>query len=545
MNRRYRPPRKKSNHTLPLAAAGLTVGALLLWGLFAKGQDIITFFKGQTVIVASNEEANQNLERLLGDLAGDKARLLELAENSRSRLGWIKNADTQRQFRWILLSRLVDKGQWAEAVRILPEVESLAPVEGLDRLAVAATEHGDFELQLRLDRELQDKLMNSPEYTELLLRSIRRTAETCIRMQRNDEAVKAIARLDAPGVLVRLVSPELAAEAAALQMMRASVCAVKDPVLQMTRNILEQAKWPLCPATSQLMLEEVTSALRDNPNLPQHTLKEIEEKLLRCRDAMLEYPDKEHRLPQCYLLLGELRHRLGNHEGCAQALSLAAAFAEGYGEMTPELLTRIARIRSRANEVRGNTQEAVRDYRYLLDHEKDAAEIMRVLTYLATHTDGEEKIALLSRSWEMMLQNPALVKKDSDFRSRIAHELAEYYTQKQEYNNALKWVQECTRMVEEVNPDLTNGKTLRARLNLALAQRKAQQDIVCFRTLRSIQSSIDQMSEEDKERLEKAEQGLYRTTMRELSRTCLLLGDKTTAKAFARKIREDLPEKVR
>ena len=545
MNRRYRPPRKKSNHTLPLAAAGLTVGALLLWGLFAKGQDIITFFKGQTVIVASNEEANQNLERLLGDLAGDKARLLELAENSRSRLGWIKNADTQRQFRWILLSRLVDKGQWAEAVRILPEVESLAPVEGLDRLAVAATEHGDFELQLRLDRELQDKLMNSPEHTELLLRSIRRTAETCIRMQRNDEAVKAIARLDAPGVLVRLVSPELAAEAAALQMMRASVCAVKDPVLQMTRNILEQAKWPLCPATSQLMLEEVTSALRDNPNLPQHTLKEIEEKLLRCRDAMLEYPDKEHRLPQCYLLLGELRHRLGNHEGCAQALSLAAAFAEGYGEMTPDLLTRIARIRSRANEVRGNTQEAVRDYRYLLDHEKDAAEIMRVLTYLATHTEGEEKIALLSRSWEMMLQNPALVKKDSDFRSRIAHELAEYYTQKQEYNNALKWVQECTRMVEEVNPDLTTGKTLRARLNLALAQRKAQQDIVCFRTLRSIQSSIDQMSDADKERLEKAEQGLYRTTMRELSRTCLLLGDKTTAKAFARKIREDLPEKVR
>ena len=135
--------------------------------------------------------------------------------------------------------------------------------------------------------------------------------------------------------------------------------------------------------------------------------------------------------------------------------------------------------------------------------------------------------------------------KDSDFRSRIAHELAEYYTLRQEYNNALKWVQECTRMVEEVNPDLTTGKTLRARLNLAMAQRKAKQDIVCFRTLRSIQSSIDQMSDEDKARLDQAEQGLYRTTMRELSRTCLLLGDTTTAKAFARKIGEGLPEKVR
>ena len=137
MNRRYRPPRKKSNHTVPLAAAGLTVAALALWGLFAKGQDIILFFKGETIVVPSNAEANANLSRLLGDLSGDKARLLELAENSRARLGWIENADTQRQFRWFLMSRLVDKGLWQEAVRILPEVESLAPVEGLDRLAAA------------------------------------------------------------------------------------------------------------------------------------------------------------------------------------------------------------------------------------------------------------------------------------------------------------------------------------------------------------------------------------------------------------------------
>lgn len=545
MNRRYRPPRKKGNHTVPLIAVGLTLGALALWGLFAKGKDIILFFKGETIVVASNEEANANLSRLLADLSGDKSRLLELAENSRARLGWITNADTQRQFRWFLMSRLVDKGLWQEAVKILPEVESLAPAEGLDRLAVAAAEHGDYELQLRLDKGLQDKLVNSPEHTELLLRSIRRSAETCIRMQNNDEAVKAIARLDAPNVLARLREPELAAEAAALQMMRANVCAVKDPVLQMTRNILEQAKWPLCPATSQLMIEEVTTALRDNPNLPQHTLKEIEAKLLRCLEAMLAYPDKERKLPQCYLLLGELRHRTGNHDGCAQALTLAAAFAEGYGEMSPDLQIRIARIRSRANEARGNAQEAVRDYRYLLDFEKDPAEIMRVVTYLATHTDGEEKIQLLTRSWDMMQKNPELVKKDSDFRSRTAHELAAYYATKQDYANALNWVQECTRMVEEQNPDLTTGKTLRARLNLALAQRKANQDLACFRTLRSIQSSIDQMSEEDKGRLEQAEQGLYRTTMRELSRTCLLLGDKTTAKAFARKIREDLPEKVR
>ena len=71
MSRRYRPPRKKSNHTVPLVAAGLTVAALALWGLFAKGQDIILFFKGETIVGPSNAEANANLSRLLGDLSGD------------------------------------------------------------------------------------------------------------------------------------------------------------------------------------------------------------------------------------------------------------------------------------------------------------------------------------------------------------------------------------------------------------------------------------------------------------------------------------------
>ncbi|MBQ8901034.1 MAG: hypothetical protein IJY72_08755, partial [Akkermansia sp.] len=173
MYRRYRPRRKNTSPTLPLAAVGLTVAALIIWGIFAKGDDIIRFFKGETVVVHDNSEANDNLERLLADLSGDKARLLELAEDSKTRLGWIKNPETRRQFRWFLMSRLIDKGLWEEAVRILPEVEALAPVEGLDRLAAAALEHEDYDLQLRLDRQLQEKAISMPSATALLLRSIR------------------------------------------------------------------------------------------------------------------------------------------------------------------------------------------------------------------------------------------------------------------------------------------------------------------------------------------------------------------------------------
>lgn len=546
IHRRYRPSHKNNNgHALPLTAIGCTLAALLLGFVYAKGEDILTYFKGKTVIVASNKEANDNLTRLLGDLSGDKARLLELAEHSKARLGWIENDETRRQFRWFLMSRLVDKGQWEEAVRILPEVESLAPVEGLDRLAEAAKMHHDYELQLRLDRELQDKLVLMPEQTELLLRSIRRSAETCIRMNRADEAVKAIARLDIPAVIARLQDPKLAAEAAALQMLRADNCVVKEPVLQMVRNILEQAKWPLCPATSQLMLEEVTNTLRDNANLSQPALKEIEEKLLKCRDSMLEYPDREHRLPTCYTLLGELRFRLKDYEGCAQAISLATAFAEGYGEMKPEMRIKLCAMRFRANEARGAVNEAMQDCRYLLEHSNNPAEVLRCLSYLAEHSEGEEKIELLTRCWDMIQGNIALAKDDPDSLSRIAQELAAYYTGKEDYTNAIKWVTECNKMVVAANPDLSDGVALKSRYRLALLHRKAKNDGVAVRQLRDIVRDIEQLSEDDRAKLDNTDNAFYRNAVREMARTYLLMGDKDLARNWCKKARIDMPEKTR
>lgn len=543
MQRRYRKNRKQSNHALPAVAIGITLAALAIGGLFYKGEDILLYFKGQTIVVHSNKEANDNLSRLLSDLSGDKARLLELAENSSARLGWIENVDTRRQFRWFLMMRLVEKGQWDEALRILPEVESLAPVEGLNSLAQAALEHEDYELQLRLDAQLQNKLMNLPDRTALLLQSIRRYAETCIRMKRNDDAVHAITRLDAPAIMARLAAPHLATEAASLQMLRANICGVPEPVLQNVRNILEQAKWPLCPATSQLMLQEVSNALRDNPNIPSNSLKEIEEKLMRCRDSMLEYPDKEHKLPVCYTLLGEIRFRLQDYPGCAQALSLAAAFAEGYGEMTPDLQVKLRRLSSRANEARGAVSEAVQDCRYLLEHEKDSAEVLRCITFMGKHAEGEEKMELLMRCWNMMQENPALA--DNARKEEIIRELSSWYMQKEDYTNAAKWIEQSTRLIVANHPVLTDGKALQARLDLALVQRKAMLDTTAMRKLRDLKKEIDQMSDEDRAKLDAAAPKLYKSIVREFARSCLLVGDKTTAKALARSIKESIPEKKR
>lgn len=547
MQRRYKKNTRRTggNHTLPIVAVGVTLAALALGALYFKGGDIITYFKGQTIYVASNKEANDNLTRLLNELAGDKAQLLELAENSTTRLGWVENVDTRRRFRWILMTRLVDNGLWDEAVRILPEVESLALPEGLDRLAQAALEHEDYDLQLRLDSQLQAKLMNAPDQTRLLLRSIRRYAETSIRMKRNDDAVRAIARLDAPAILLRLADPELATDAADLQMTRAEICGVPEPVLQNVRNILEQAKWPHCPATAQLMLKEVDSAIRDNPNIAATPLKEIEQKLLHCRDAMLEYPDKDHRLPLCYTLLGEIRFRLKDYPGCAQALSLAAAFAEGYGEMTPALQIKLRRLSSRANEARGAIAEALQDCRYLLEHEKEPNETLRCLIFIAKHAEGEEKMDTLMRCWNMMEENPAIAKNNPDLRNSIIAEFSAWYASKEDYANAAKWVEQSTRVIEAAHPVLTDGKALKARLDLALMQRKAKQDMTALRALRDMKRDIDQMSKEDRAKLDAAAPQLFRTVVREFARSCLLIGDTYTAKALSRSIKEGLPEKRR
>ena len=527
MYRRYRPRRKNTgSHALPLAAVGLTAAALLIWGIFAKGDDIIRFFKGETILVHDNSEANDNLERLLADLSGDKSRLLELAEDSKTRLGWIKNADTRRQFRWFLMSRLIDKGQWDEAVRILPEVESLAPVEGLDRLAAAALAHEDYELQLRLDRQLQEKAINIPSATALLLRSIRRSADTYIRMHKNDEAVKVISRLEMSTVLARLADdPVLAAEAAELQMLRAEVSGVKEHALQMVRNILEAAHWPACPATAKLMLEEVSNTLRDNPTLSNVALKDIEAKLLRCRDSMLTFPDSEHKLPLCYTMLGELRFRMGEYDGCAQALTLAGAFAEGYGEMTSELQLRHCRLRSRANEARGAISEAMTDCRYLLEHEKDLVEVFRCLIRRA---------------------DAALAKGSPISRADIASSVAAYYVEQKDYPNAIKWITESVALTEAAHPDLTDGKALRARLELALIERKTgKNDWGAVVRLRDIVRAIESMSEDERARLDAADSKLYATAVREFARTYLFTGDTKLAKQVIRKIKESLPEKVR
>lgn len=546
MYRRYnRPNRKSTNYTVPLAALGFIIAAILLWVIWARGEAIINFFKGKTEYVADNSEANNNLARLLGDLSGDKAQLLALAENSKARLGWINDEVTRRQFRWILLTRLLDKGLWEDAIRILPEVEDLASPGNLERLAVMALQHEDYELQLRLDQKLQDIAITQPGETELLLRSIRRTAETCIKMHNSDEAVKAISRLDAPAVLARFSTPQLAAQAADLQMMRADASTVKEHALQLVRNILEQAQWPPCMATSRLMLEEVTTALRDNPSLTQSSLKEIETKLLHCRDALLDYSDKEHKLPQCYLILGELRMRMGNYDGCAQALTLANAFAEGYGQSTLEWQLQVGRLRAKANMARGAKVEAIQDCRFLAEHENSPENLMTALTYLSANVTGSEREQVLARLWSAMQAQPKATKADKEARYRIACEIARLNSENDAKDQAVKWGLEAMRAAQDAYPDISDGKALRASLTLALYQRKKQDDLLAVRRLRDIVKAIESMDEDLRKKLDATDKTLYATAVREYARTCLFTGDRPLAQVIIRKIKEDMPEKKR
>ena len=545
MNRRYRPNRRNTNYTTPIAIVCFVAAALLLWFILAKGESIVQYFKGETVVKYDSSEANARLDKLMADLSGDKARLLELANNASTRLGWINDDVTRRQVRWFLLERLLDMGLWDEAVSILPEVEDIASLPNLDRLAEAALDHSDYEMQLRLDLKLQEQAINRPTETELLLRSIRRTAETCLKMHKSDEAIKVISRLDAPAVLARFSTPELAAQAADLQMLRVDASTVKEHALQLVRNILEQANWPSCKATSRLMLEEVSTALRDNPALPQASLKEIETKLMRCRDALLDHADREHKLPECYLILGELRLRIGNYEGCAQALTLANAFAEGYGQSNLEWQLRVYRLRARANMARGAKVEALEDCRFLAEHESSPEGLMTALTYLSANVTGKERETVLARLWDTMKSQPKSTKADKEERARIAGEIMHLNIESGAMDQAVKWGVEAVKAAQAAYPVLSDGKALRMRLELALLYRRKKEDSASLRLLREIVKDIESLDETARQALDNADRNLYSTAVREQARTYLLMGDRDTAKNVVKKIKEGLPEKRR
>lgn len=545
MNRRYRANRRNNNYTVPIAVACFVAAALLLWLIVARGEAIVQYFKGETVVVNDNSVANERLDKLMADLSGDKAQLLEFSNNVSTRLGWIKDERTRRQMRWFLLERLLDNGLWDEALSILPDVETIATLPDLERLAEEALAHGDVELQLRLDHELQTQALKRPQETELLLNSIRRTAETCIKMQKHDEAVKVIALLDAPAVLARFTTPELAAQAADLQMMRVDASTVKEHALQLVRNILEQANWPSCKATSRLMLEEVSTALRDNPALPQASLKEIETKLMHCRDALLDHADREHKLPECYLILGELRLRMGNYEGCAQALTLANAFAEGYGQSNLDWQLSVYRLRARANMARNAKVEALEDCRFLAEHEKSPEGLMTALTYLSANVTGKERETVLARLWDTMKNQPKSTKADKEERARIAGEIMRINAESGAMDQAVKWGVEAVKAAQAAYPVLSDGKVLRMRLELALLYRKKKEDSASLRLLREIVKEIEAMDETARQALDGVDRNLYSTAVREQARTYLLMGDRDTAKNVVKKIKEGLPEKRR
>ncbi len=545
MNRRYRAGRRSGSFGLPTATAAVIGTALLLWLIWAKGESIIRYFEGETIYYADNSVANANLERLLADLSGNKAQLLSLAQESNTRLGWIKDGETRRRVRWILMYRLLDNDLWNEAVRILPEVEDLSSLPSLERLALAAQQHENFELQLHLDNKLQDAVIAGQGDTEMLLRSIRRTAETCIKMHDNDGAVKVISRLDAPTVLARLSTPALAAEAADLQMLRADVSTVKEHPLQLVRNILEQAKWPPCRATSRLMLEEVTSAFAEDMSFDRASLNEIEKKMLHCRDALLEYSDKEHKLPQCYLILGELRFRMEDYDGCVQALTLANAFAEGYGESDVNWQLRVVRLRAKANMARKAKGQALEDCRFLAEHETSLESLLPALTYLSTNCESKERESYLSRLWAVMQNQPNSTKASKEERARIAKDIFQLYAESGSLNDAVKWGEAALKAAQAAFPNMSDGRVLRTGLQLALMQRKKGEDSRALKQLRDIVRTIEEMDEATRENLDRADKELYKEAVREYARTCLFTGDRDTAKTLVRKIKETLPAKQR
>lgn len=544
IHKRFNPRRRGGKSHVPAIAGAIVILGLAIF-VFRKFDSIKQWFEPTIITEKSDEEANRRLDKLMGSLSGDRIAVLQLARDYTAKVAWIRDPKVRRQFEWILMNRLIELGEWKEARKILPGVISIANAAQLDAIAREAQRHEDYELQLQIERQIQEQQIDSKATIGYLLQSLQRSVATDLKLQRKENAIKSIARLDMPAVQARIETPAQAATAAALQLQRASLSEVKEPVYVQVRAILERANWPACPATSLLVMEEVRSTLAAESKLSPAALKELEAKMKKCIESMLASGDRNRSLPSCYMMLGDIRNRLGDAPGCVQALSLAGAFAEGFGEMTPELRLRIARVRSRANAARNAVEEALPDLRFLAERDTDPHERIRALLILAEHTRDAEQIEVLSQCWKELSETGAAYENRDAAMADIASRLAAHYMEENDYPRAAEWYDKTARLQEKLHPDLTEGSALQSRYQYAAAQLKAKNDGVAARGFIGVIRAIEGFSEEEDAVFKKNAPNLYKQAVRNLARAYLFLKERSLAKAVIKKIKEDLPDAVR
>lgn len=557
MYRRYRPKRKSSGHALPIAAVSLTLLTLLAWGYYAVGDDIAEYFKGKTVVVADATEANGNLRELMVGLYGPCHKLLELTDKRQTSLAWIADANERRLVTCALVTRLVDEGQSEKAKAIVNEVSEIIPLYVLERMAIFFQKKGDNKSQRDIEEMLQKRISAetiNAETLSLFVASVSRYEIVSVDKNKICDALFFFCREEVKNQLCSC--PDLAVQVANLMLNYNSPKMDNE-----ASNLLRKFKKLDCPAWAELQLKDAERAL-ENKNCTTDNLNTLHANLNDVLATLLKYPDTKKLLPSCYSELGEVCFRLGKYDDCVKFLTLSDAFALGYGQSGDALNKQQlahTRTRAQANAARGAILEALVDYRYLLENETETDAVFKSLTFIADHSQGEERISLLIRCREMLTATPDLAKHCPWSLTDITKELADFYIAADKYEEALPWVRESLTMVEAAHKneadgkiDLSDGLVLRLRLNLALLERKTEKlDEQALERIKLVVRAIETMDKEDKEtraKLEAADPKLYKDAVREFARTYLVMGGKYNeklAREVIRKIKESLPSKVR
>lgn len=546
IHRRFTPRKKHNKNNIPIIVGSVVILGLLLC-LYNKREAITSWFRPQIQQVVSNAEANARLDRLMDSLAGDRVTVLELARDYTARVGWIKDVKTRLRFEWILMNRLIEIGEWDEALKILPEVISIAQTPQIETLAEEAMEHGDYVLQLKLEDTIQKNLSDptSKENIVYLLRSLQRSVATDLKLQNKNDVLKRITLLDKPAIQARIETQEQAAEAAALQLQRADLSEVKEPVYVQVKALLKTHNWPPCRATSLLLIQEVLSTLATESSLKPEALRDLASKMEHCIKSMLETGELSRSLPSCYMMLGDILYRLGDSAGCTKALSLAASFAEGFNELTPEVRLKIARIRSRALLAQNELAQAKEDLKYLAEKDTDPIEQIRALLQLCESAEGEERESLSLRCWEALEKAPASFENREARMAEIANDLADEFMTKQQYKSAAVWYERALKLSQSLYPNTTDGHVLKARFNIGKVHLKAKNDGLAAKQLLAVIRAVEAFNEAERDSFDKANPNLYKQAVRELSRAYLLMKERDLARQVIKKIGEALPNATR
>lgn len=533
--------RPKNNNKVFLYIAVLAVIGGSIYALKKSWPSITGMFEPKIIREQSDTEANERLDRLMKDLGGDRAAILNLAKTRQERMDWVRTSETRLMVEWMLTYRLIELGEWDIAKQIFPALIPNLSVSYLDILAKECMLRREIDLLAKIERNIQEKSQSSNANVSLLLNSLERSYTIHEEINDRVAVIKLLSALEVPQMQARFIKLEDAIRAANLLMKKDELIGPNASAgAEQAAIILAKAKWPESLATSVVLLDQARKILNQDPAPSSASISEAIAQLSRCRVGLGKYAEGNYYLPECLALLGQAQILNQQYVESIKSLNQAEQLAETFSKSSPSATLQIVRSRAKANLALKNIKEAVRDLQVLTEIEAVPLARFQAMQMMASISQGDEALEAWKKCWEMLEAQPQIANSQKGLLAGIPDKLGDAYLERQDYPSAVAWYEKALPGMKQ-DYILSDGVLLTCEYKLAKALVEQKKYQAASKVYAEMITQMDTLSEEEMTGLNKAQPNIKKLVHRQLAICYIKLGRKDEAKAVVKLIGEALP----